>query len=267
MASAGRIAEAVAPLRDAPGAAAIVSDVDGTLAAIAPRPEEASVPPEARALLRALAPRYGLVACLSGRRALEAARLVGVPELVYVGNHGLEQLHPGDSEPRLDAGLGGREDEAARFVAGLDAEALAREGLRIEDKGPIQSLHWRGAGDQAVAEGSARRIAERAQAAGLAPRWGRKVLELRPALALDKGTAVRGLIGAAGARAALYAGDDRTDLDGFRAMRTLREEGGLDDAVCVGIASREGPAELAGEADLVLEGPDEFLEVLRALAR
>jgi trehalose 6-phosphate phosphatase len=267
MASAGRIAEAVAPLRDTPDAAAIVLDVDGTLAPIVPRPEAASVSPEARGLLRALAARYGLVACLSGRRARDAARLVDVPELVYVGNHGLERLDPGDSEGRLDPAVAGHDADAARLVDGLDAGALARDGLRVEDKGPIQALHWREAADPEEAEAAARAIAERAAEAGLAPHWGRKVLELRPALALDKGTAVRALVGGAGARAAMYAGDDRTDLDAFRALRGLREEGALSDAVCVGIASPEGPDEVPAEADIVLGGPDEFLEVLRALAR
>ena len=67
-------------------------DVDGTLAPIVARPELAAVPEETRAEVRRLAGRYSLVACISGRTAEEAARLVGVNGVVYVGVHGLEEL-------------------------------------------------------------------------------------------------------------------------------------------------------------------------------
>ncbi len=69
-----------------PESAALTLDVDGTLAPIADRPEDAAVPPETRAELARLNGRYALVACLSGRPASDAARVVGVEGLLDAGS-------------------------------------------------------------------------------------------------------------------------------------------------------------------------------------
>jgi trehalose 6-phosphate phosphatase len=255
------------PLRANPSRAAVLTDVDGTLAPIAERPEQAAVPPRASELLRALSASFGLVGCISGRRALEARRLVGVDGIAYAGNHGLELLLSGDKEPRLDPALAGQEHNAAEFVAALDAASLAAAGLRLEDKGPIQTLHWRGAEDERAAEARAHEIAAEAGRAKLEPRWGRKVLELRPVGGGGKDAAVAALLATDGVTAAVYAGDDRTDLDAFRRLRELREEGDLTSAVCVGVISPEAPSQLAEEADLFVDGPAGWLQILEGLAR
>lgn len=253
-------------LRADPPRTAILTDVDGTLAPIAERPEQAAVPARATELLEALNAGFGLVGCISGRRALEARRLVGVDGIAYAGNHGLELLLPGDEEPQLDPALTGQEHSAAEFVGALDAAALAGLGLRLEDKGPIQTLHWRGAEDERAAEARAREIAAEAGRAKLEPRWGRKVLELRPVGGGGKDAAVAALLASDGVSAAVYAGDDRTDLDAFRRLRELRDGGELTRAVCVGVISPEAPPELAEEADLLVDGPDGWLALLEALA-
>jgi trehalose 6-phosphate phosphatase len=256
----------LAPLRDNASRAAILTDVDGTLAPIAERAEDAAVPAPAKAALAALSRRYGLVACISGRQALEARRLVGLEQIAYAGNHGLELLLPGDDSPRLDPSLGGQETHAAEFVAGLPPGALAEAGLRREDKGPIQALHWRGAVDEAAAEGKAHEIAVAAGHAGLEPKWGRKVLEVRPLGGGGKDAAVAALLADEGLDRAVYAGDDRTDLDAFRRLRELGEESELALAACVGVLSPEGPAELAEESDLTVVGPAGWLAILEWLA-
>jgi trehalose 6-phosphate phosphatase len=92
------------------------------------------------------------------------------------------------------------------------------------------------------------------------------VLEIRPVTAIDKGTAVRRLLDGGKVELALFAGDDRTDLDAFRALRSLVAAGDLRDAVCIGVASEEGPPELPAESDAVVPGTAGFLDVLRALA-
>jgi len=253
-------------LRADPARTAILTDIDGTLAPIVERPEQAAVPERASALLAALAERYRLVGCVSGRRAEEAQRLVGVDSIAYAGNHGLELLLPGDTAPRPDPSLSGRESGAADFLAGLDGGELGSLGLRTEDKGPIQALHWRGAADERAAESRAHEIAADAGRAGLEPHWGRKVLEVRPAGGGGKDTAVAALLGADGVTAAAYAGDDRTDLDAFRRLRYLRENGQLSSALCVGVTSPEGPSEIAEESDLRVEGPEGWIAILESLA-
>lgn len=257
---------ALEPLRSEPSRSAILTDVDGTLAPIVERAEEAAVPERAREALAKLGERFGLVGCVSGRQALEARRLVGLDGIAYAGNHGLELLLPGDEAPRPDPSLAGREREAAEFLDGVDPGTLATDGLRREDKGPIQALHWRGAGDEATAEGHAHEIAADAGQAGLEPRWGRKVLELRPVGGGGKDAAVAALLAMDGVDRAAYAGDDRTDLDAFRRLSELRDAGELTAAIRVGVVSAEAPAELRQESDLLVEGPEGWLAILEWLA-
>ena len=254
------------PLRADPSRAAILTDVDGTLAPIVRRAEEATVPGAAREVLARLSERYALVGCISGRQALDARRLVGLDSLAYAGNHGLELLLPGDEAPRPDPSLAGRETDAADFIAGVDPGALRAAGLRLEDKGPIQALHWRGAEDEAHAEGCAHELSVEAGHDGLEPRWGRKVLELRPAGGGGKDAAVASLLAGEELARATYAGDDRTDLDAFRRLRELSEADELATAICVGVVSPEAPPELPEEADLIVDGPEGWLTILQWLA-
>jgi trehalose-phosphatase len=258
--------ELLAPLRRDPDHSAILTDVDGTIAPIVTDHSEAGVPEGTRELLRALARRYALVGCLSGRRALDARRVVGLDELAYSGNHGFELLLPGDTEVRPDPSLDGHEADAPRFVNGLDTSELERAGIRTEDKGAIVALHWRGAPNEAAAESLAHEIASEAEWEGLVPHRGRKVLEIRPNVAINKGIAVAALIPARPISHALYGGDDLTDLDAFAGLRTLHEDGELETAVCIAVASDESPAEVSQAADLTVPGPEGFRRVLEALA-
>ena len=253
-------------LRAVPERTAILTDVDGTLAPIAERPEQAAVPAQATELLEALSDRYGLLGCISGRQALEARRLVGVEGIAYAGNHGFELLMPGEAEPQLDPSVAGREREAAEFLASAVGDKLDAAGLHREDKGPIQALHWRGAGDERAAEACAHEIAVEAGRAGLEPRWGRKVLELRPVGGGGKDAAVAALLASADLSVAVYAGDDRTDLDACRRLRELCDEDRLTTTICVGVLSPEAPPELAEESDLTVDGPAGWLALLEELA-
>jgi trehalose 6-phosphate phosphatase len=266
----------VAPLRENPARSAILTDVDGTIAPIVLKPSDAEVPQSTRDLLRTLAERYALVGCLSGRRALDARRVVGLDELAYSGNHGFELLLPGEDAVRPDPSLDGHEGDAPRFVAEIDRAELERAGIRTEDKGAIVALHWRGAENEGAAESLAHEIASEAEWQGLVPHHGRKVLEIRPNVAVNKGIAVAALIptysaatntAAGSIDAALYGGDDRTDVDAFTALRTLRDDGQLNAAVCVAVASEESPPEVSGEADLTVSGPEGFVRVLESLAK
>jgi trehalose-phosphatase len=262
----GQIAQLILPLRDDPRSSAVLCDVDGTLAPIVADPGDARVPEETREALRALARRFALVACVSGRRAAEARWMVGVEELTYAGNHGLELLEPGAEEPEIDPLVADRARAARGFVGDLDAALLSGAGLRLENKGPIQALHWRTAADPDAAEQAAGEIAAEAEAAGLVPHRGRRVLEIRPTGEVHKGTAVRRLLGSVGVERALFGGDDRTDLDAFAALRAMAAEGVLQMAVCIGVSSEEAPPGLIEDTDGTVGGPDEFRDVLLSLA-
>ncbi|HEY8502500.1 MAG TPA: trehalose-phosphatase, partial [Solirubrobacterales bacterium] len=122
--------EVLAPLRSEPGRTAILTDVDGTLAPIVERAEDAAVPAAAREALAALSERYALVGCISGRRADDARRLVGLDTLAYAGNHGLELWLPGEGAAQPDPSIDGREREATEFLAALDGERIDGAGLR-----------------------------------------------------------------------------------------------------------------------------------------
>ena len=254
------------PLRGAPAETGVLSDVDGTLAPIVGDPGDAAVPQPTRDVLSELVERFALVACVSGRRALDARRIVGVEGVLYAGNHGFEVLLPGEDEPRGDPALGGRVDAARDFVGALDEGELTAAELRLEDKGAIQAFHWRGASNEDQARSTALALAVQSQSAGLVPRWGRKVLELRPLADIDKGSVVTRLVRENGLAHALFGGDDDTDLDAFQALRLLWRAERLETCVCVGVDSEEAPAGLAEQADLLVTGTQGFAIVLEALA-
>ncbi|MGZ8783264.1 MAG: trehalose-phosphatase [Gaiellaceae bacterium] len=232
----------LARLADDPARAAILLDVDGVLAPIVDVPHEALVPEETREELRRLHGRYALVACVSGRSGADARRIVALDELTYVGEHGLEL------EPAALAWSG----TLQTFASSVDWEDVERKPLTI-------SFHYRRAEDEEEALTMLTAVATRARSEGLVARFGRKVLELRPPIGAHKGTAVAHLLGERGLTRALYAGDDTTDLDAFRAVE------GLELGVRVVVASAEGPAELREAADVVVDGPAEVLALLKLL--
>jgi trehalose 6-phosphate phosphatase len=258
--------EALAPLRDDPERAAILLDIDGTLAPIVEEPSRAHVPEETRKLLIDIARRYGAVACVSGRRASEARAMVAIGSISYLGSHGAELLRAGWTESQLDPRL---EDWARRmheFGREVDTPDARRRRVRLEDKGAILAFHWRGAPDEQAARAAIDSIAARAQTAGFRTHWGRKVLEVRPPLQFDKGAGVTALLEGLDIDSVLYVGDDVTDLDAFRAIARLAQEGGVSVAVRVGVESEDGPPEILEEADLVVQGTRGVRELLSALA-
>jgi trehalose-phosphatase len=232
----------LARIAESPAETAVLFDVDGVLAPIVEVPTDATVPEETRLELRRLHGRYALVACISGRSGADARRVVGLDELVYVGEHGLE-LEPAAAE------WGDRLQQFASTVAWEDVE---RKPLTV-------TFHYRRAEDEEEALKLLEAVATRARSEGLVARFGRKVLELRPPVGAHKGTAVAHLLGDRGLTRALYAGDDTTDLDAFGAL------GGLELGVRVAVTSPEGPAELREAADVVVGGPAELLELMRRL--
>src|SRR3954449_8123431 len=260
------IADALSPLPERPEEAAVLCDIDGTLAPIVERAEEATVPEVTSRLLGRIARRYRVVACISGRGSTEARRIVGVGGIAYAGAHGAELLLPGQGQAELVPAFATWAGRVQEFALGKDSPELRRMRVRIEDKGAIMAFHWRGARDEGDALMAVQGIAAEAEAAGLWTHWGRKVLEIRPPVQIDKGQAVRELLRRTPVRTALFGGDDATDLDVFDALGDLRAEGALETAICVGVRSDEGPAAIVDRADLVVDGTAGFAQVLEILA-
>jgi trehalose 6-phosphate phosphatase len=259
------LTEALAPLRANPSRSAILLDIDGTLAPIVRHAEDAHVPEKTRSALIAIARAYGVVACISGRTATDARRVVSIGSITYVGNHGGELLRPGAARPEVEPEFAHWSRRVQEFASRAANAELQRLRVRTEDKGAIVAWHWRGAPDEAAARAAVQRIAEAAERAGLRPHWGRKVLEVRPPVELDKGIGIALLLRDAPVSAAIYVGDDATDLDAFRGLRELAQSGALESALCVAVDSDEAPPELAREADLTLAGPPGVRELLEAL--
>jgi trehalose 6-phosphate phosphatase len=233
--------DALGALAATPSAAALLFDVDGTLAPIVARPEDARVPPETQAELRRLAGRYALVACVTGRAAVDARTVVGVPELTYVGEHGLEL------EPEAQAW-----SERIRAFAGSAPWPAEQKAFTI-------AFHYRTAPDRDAARRTLEQVEADARAAGFRTRWGRLVLEVLPPVDASKRTAVEHLLERTGLLRALYAGDDATDVDAFAGLD------GLEVAVRVAVASPEALPELRERADLVVESPTALVDLLRSL--
>jgi trehalose 6-phosphate phosphatase len=249
------------PLKANPERSGVLLDVDGVLAPIVLHPDDAHMPESTRRPLIEVARRYGVVACVSGRRASDARRIVSLGSIAYLGSHGSEVLMPGAIAPQLDRELQAWTRRVQNFSHEHFTEDLRKLRVRLEDKEAIAALHWRGVPDEEEAQAAIEEVAAAAERAGFTSHWGRKVLEIRPPVRIDKGAGIINLLRDRDLAAALYVGDDTTDLDAFRGLR----ETGLELAVCVAVRSDEGPPELVEQADLVVEGTAGVLELLRQL--
>lgn len=244
----------------------LLLDVDGTLAPIAPRPEYASVPHDTRQILTDLAATPNVrVVVISGRSADDARRLVDVPGVWVIGNHGIEVAAPGEPPAAREA-VAGYEDSIGEAAARATKIADSLPGVIVENKRWTLSVHYRLAHPSVIPSLSAR-IGAIAKELGLALTGGKEVLELRPPVEIDKGTAAILLVEELGASpesaSILCAGDDRTDEDMFRAFRSRHPA-----AVTVWV----GPESAADKTVAQFRVPDtaamcELLEAVLSLRR
>jgi trehalose 6-phosphate phosphatase len=262
---AATLVEALEPLRRDPSHAAVLLDIDGTLAPIVRHAADAHVPEATRSLLIEIAKRYRIVGCISGRRAATARQIVAIGTIAYIGNHGGELLLGGATRPEIAPDLADWAPRVRAFAAAAHTPERQRLRIRGEDKDTIAAFHWRGAPDEDAAVAAAADIAREASQAGFAVHWGRKVLEVRPPVELHKGLGIAALLRDQPVAAAVYVGDDTTDLDAFRALRALTRDSELEHALCVAVNSDETPPELAAEADLLIDGAGGVRGLLEAL--
>jgi trehalose 6-phosphate phosphatase len=243
--------------------AGLLTDFDGTLSPIVADPAAAGLAVGADAALAELTARLAVVAVITGRAPLDARRMVGVPGILVVGNHGAEWLEPEADAPAATP-------EADRIRAALD-DVLARvrtiPGTAVEAKGLSATVHYRTATDPPGAR-AATLAALGDLPPGLELREGRMSVELRPVGLGDKGSAARAVVERFGLRGVVVLGDDVTDLDMFDAVAQLRSDGVVRAAIiAVGGADREVPEAVMAAADASLSSPAEVALLLDALLR
>jgi trehalose 6-phosphate phosphatase len=237
-----------------PERAGVYTDFDGTLALIVDDPGRARALDGASDALAALARSYARVGVISGRPVRFLLDNLGTPGLDLWGEYGLERAV--DGEIRAAEGAVSWREVVEEVAMRADAARIAE---RVERKSLSLTLHWRA--------DPGREEAVRAWATAEAARTGlelanaRKAVELRPPLKRDKGTALTEA--AAGLTATCFIGDDRGDLAAFDALDSLAA-GGVHVAR-IAVRSPEMPDELQRRADVVVDGPQGALALLRAL--
>ena len=198
---------------------------------------------------------------ISGRAADDVRERVGLPELTYVGNHGLERWHAGTIEVLPEAAA--YRPALERVIAAV--QPLLRPGMLLEDKRVTLSIHYRLADDPDTTAAELAPAVERiTRENGLAFFPGRMIFEVRPPLEVDKGSAFERLIRDHTLDAALYIGDDTTDADALKMARSLRASGTVY-SLGVGVESDETPLEVVDNADWLVSGVsgvEAFLETL-----
>lgn len=244
----------------------LLSDIDGTLSPIVPRPEDAAVPEAIRALLGQLVAKGVKVALITGRSLDTARRIIGLDQVGYAADHGLTLWL--ESREEAAPGLAEYEALARETEQELLAFTEAIQGVQLENKGPLLTVHYRRAGDPARArEAVLDALEHSATARRFRVQEGRMVIELRPPLDTDKGTALGMLVQRLGLRGAVCLGDDITDIDMFATVRRLRSQRFA--GASVAVASEEAAPQVAEAADYTLAGQErvEWLltELIRAL--
>ncbi|MFE7275083.1 trehalose-phosphatase [Streptomyces sp. NPDC057623] len=249
-----------------PARALIALDFDGTLAPIVPDPEKARPHPDALPALTALAPKAAAVAVITGRPADIAVKYggfadaPGLEHLVVLGHYGAERWDAATGEVTAPAPHPGVAAVRAELPGLLDGIA---QGTWTEDKGRALAVHTRRAADpQGTFDALRAPLADLAARHGLIVEPGRMVLELRPP-GMDKGVALRDYARDLGAGSVLYAGDDLGDLPAYAAVDALRSDGTPGLLVCSG---SEEVTELSEKADIVVDGPQGVVRLLRAIA-
>jgi trehalose 6-phosphate phosphatase len=234
---------------------ALITDIDGTISRIVPRPEDAIVDPAIRAALEALARKLDLVAVITARDEATARRLVGAAGITYVGNYGLTQ------------GSAPVDTEAIALARSLAATALEPiDCVTIEDKGVAFALHYRNCDDPDLVRARLLElVTPLAEGAGARVLEGKKVVELVPRDLPDKRNAFLKLVEANGIRGVVYLGDDLSDIVVFEEIASQTERGGIG-GLGIAVVDAETDPSVRASAGLALDGVGEVVRLFEGLA-
>lgn len=240
----------------------LVLDFDGTLSEFVPVLENAVIHPEVIPPLRQLTDRLALVGVMSGRSARDVERRVGIEGVVYIGNHGAEQIVDGT----LSAARGAEEAEFhLQNVLESLADAADDPGLVLENKRYSASLHYRRATDEAGVVERLRAVADGMPDLGdFELFWGNKILEIRRRNGTNKGVALDGLMRDRCLGNVIFLGDDTTDADALQVLRE-RKASGMVGGFGVAVIQDGTPASVFESADYSLNGVPEVADFLSLL--
>ncbi|MEJ2758837.1 MAG: trehalose-phosphatase [Anaerolineales bacterium] len=242
---------------------ALVSDFDGTLSPIVNDPDSAMPDPKILPLLSELRDHLLAVAVLSGRAVEDVSERVGVPGLVFIGNHGFERFQ--DGKIVIPDHVKSYQKAVSKAAKKIRQNLLP--GMRVENKGITLSVHYRQAEDEEdVREKFLPKLRDWSDKYGLTLFQGRKVFELRPPVEIDKGTAFIQFVEDFKVQSAVYLGDDTTDASVLEAAKRLRETGKCE-AYGLGVHSSNTPAEIHLHEDYSVDGVDGVREFLSALVK
>ena len=244
------------------GRVGLFSDFDGTLTPLFDDPGDTVLSAEIRETLGELSERVELVAVVSGRDVRYLRETIGLKNVTYVGNHGLEEWKAGAERPEYRAEVPvGLVEEVESGVGSIGVS-----GLLVENKGLRVAVHYRNVPDLAAARCAVVQMLEPLAAGrGLGIKQGKMVLEIGPRVDVNKGTAVRRLAREYELTGAIVLGDDVTDCDAFDALHGLVREGRLGGAAVV-VVDEETPEVVLRKADYYLSGLEEVEEFLRWMA-
>jgi trehalose 6-phosphate phosphatase len=245
--------------------AALFSDIDGTLSVIAQRPEDATIAPAVDAALQLLDAHLELVALVTGRSIASARTMTTLSGISIIGNHGFERsfsglhsIHPDAAESPQMVSEAMNEIKSSLLATG------GLEGLVFENKSLSGSVHYRLSPDREAAETRILEVAQRATAERpLRVTLGQLVIEIRPDLDVDKGSAIGQAIVDYGIEGAVFLGDDTTDVDGFMTLQALRESGMA--TASIAVVSQNSNPDVALAADACIDGVAETLRLLQDL--
>ena len=250
-----------------PRPSAVLCDVDGTLAPIVERAADARVPADTAELLASLARRYALVGCVSGRRRRRGAgarrprraRLHRKPRLrAPAARRRRGERRPGPARPR---GRRGPVSRGRRRAPGLDAA-----GLRLEDKGPIRALHWRGAPDEAGRRAARRASSRRGRRRPASPRTGgARCSSCAPRSRSTRAPRSPSCCAASRSRRRSTAATTAPTSTPFAACARWRGRASSVPPSASGSRRARARPRSPAEADAVVDGPAGFAEVLRML--
>lgn len=245
----------------------LVFDIDGTLSPIAPTPDLARLHPDVPALLEQARDRPGVfVAIMTGRAIENGAALVNVPGLTYIGTHGLEWCDglPTPQTIKTEAEAVAFIEPGRRLLDLAERRLAHLPGLLVERKRIGGAIHYRLSPQPEEARAQILALlTEPARQFNMLLSEGKMIVEVKAPLQINKGRALRTFVERFELRGAIFAGDDRTDLDAVKEIRALRNEGLA--ALAIVVKHADTLPELLANADIAVEEVEGMTQLLHQI--